>query len=106
MIFDLDDSIMIGVNNFLEEANNKMSEEAMFHIINQINNAMPGLCELLTQDTADTWRGIASNSSGWGSKYAKIIRSKFSGDEGTVYLDEMMKDSQSKKPNFMFAMMM
>jgi hypothetical protein len=71
----------------------------------QINDALPGLIELLVNETEEYWINKASSIGGWGDKYARAIKSEVSGDSGSVYLDENAIDPQSRKPFFMFAMM-
>ena len=106
MIFNVQDELIDSVGEAIDEMSENLSAEAMNRVINQIKNAMPGLIELMTYQTQDTWRTMAGDAGGWGDKYAKIVKADFDGKEGNVYLDETMMDSQSKKPNFMFAMMM
>ena len=107
MIFDFDaDTILSGIESAMDEADARLSQEAMDHIVNQINASLPGLVELMTYNTEETWKDIAGGAAGWGSKYAKAIKSNFKGSEGTVFLDETSIDPSSGKPNLMFAKMM
>lgn len=103
MIFDFDEEMIF---NTINAAMESASEEQANRIMEQIDNAMPGLLELMVLEAESVWVGEAQNAGGWGSKYAQAIKTKFSGYEGEVYLDETSIDKQSKKPNFMYAMMM
>lgn len=107
MTFNFDaDSIVEGVITALNAAEQDLSEDQVNSIINQINACMPGLVELSTYQTEETWKDIAISHGGWGEKYAKAIRSHFDGEVGTVDLDDSSIDPSSKKPNLMFAEMM
>ena len=71
-------------------------------IIDKIDNAMPGLIGLMTNEAEDYWINKANSIGGWGSKYARAIKSKTENGKGEVYVDESI-DKMSGKPNMMFA---
>jgi len=106
MIFDIDsDGIMNSIIQALDSAEASLTDEMIEKIFNQIDDAIPGVIELLVEDTAEHWKEKASGSgTGWGQKYANAIRSKVSNGEGSIYVDESVKDS-SGKPAVMFARM-
>lgn len=103
MIFDFDEEMIF---NTINNAINSATEEQANKIMDQIDNAMPGLLELMVLEAESVWSGEALKAGGWGSKYAQAIKTRFSGHDGEVYLDETSIDKQSNKPNFMYAMMM
>lgn len=103
MIFNIDEEIFF---NTLNSAIENATEEQAQKIVSQIDNSMPGLLELLILEAESSWKGEAENAGGWGNKYARAIKTKFSGYEGEVYLDQTSIDKESNKPNFMYAMMM
>lgn len=103
MIFNFDEETIF---NTINAAMENMSEEQAQKVIEQIDNAMPGLLELMILDAESAWKSEAENAGGWGNKYAQAIKTKFSGHEGEVYLDESSVDKSSGKSNFMYAMMM
>jgi hypothetical protein len=103
VIFDIDAGTILGsVFSALDSADDSLSEEAKEKIINQISVSMPGLVDLMTADTEDAWKTLAADAGGWGTKYAKAIKSTFNGEEGSVFIDESSVDPQSGQPNVVF----
>ena len=94
--------IVIGT---LEDIGRKVSEEKFFEIANKIDEAMPGIIELMTVEAHDEWVSEAMGAKGWGTKYANAIRYKTGGKKGEVFLDKTVKDKGSNKPSIMFAKM-
>lgn len=99
MIFNIDeDSMFNAIDQAMKQAEADLSEQQVQKIIEQIDNSVPGLIELLLNDTKEHWKQEAIDSgTGWGQKYANAIKSKSSGNEGEVYIDENMKDSTGQK---------
>jgi hypothetical protein len=107
MIFDFNpDIILSSIVASMEASEIQLSEIQVGHILQQIDASMPGIIELMTYEAENIWKDEAINAGGWGTKYAKAIKSYFEGAEGKVYLDESEKDPGSGKPSIMFAMMM
>jgi len=107
MNFDIDSEMIAEtINEALESAGRQASEEQMQKIVQAIDEAMPGVIQVITQQMTEHWRSEAQGAGGWGSKYAEAIKSKVTGSQSEIYIDEEMIDKGSNKPNFMFAMMM
>ena len=105
-VFNIDhEEIVNRVAEDLEQAGAQMSQEKFNQIAGKINDALPGIIQIIAEKTAEFWQAEAEATGGWGSKYAKAIRYKVQGSSAQVFLDEKMKDKESNKPNFMFAMM-
>ncbi len=81
------------------------SQEKFADLGEKIHSAIPALIELMVNETEDYWISKAASIGGWGEKYAKAIKSDFSGETGEVFLDESALDKTSNRPLFMFAMM-
>lgn len=107
MVFDIDSDMMVdSVIDALEEVGARVSEDQFTDIIGKINDTMPGVVQIIAQGMAEHWKSEAKNSgTGWGEKYASIIRYKGSGNKAEVFLDEQSMDKRSGKPNLMFAKM-
>lgn len=106
-IFNIDgDDILGAIETSLSDIGQELSDEAVAKIVNAIDAAIPGLVEIVTDNTEKTWKGLAKDAGGWGVKYAKAIRSEYASGTGRVYIDSAMKDKGSNKPNLMFAKMM
>jgi hypothetical protein len=107
MIFDIDTEMVLqGVIESLETAAAQTTEEQFNKIANSINDALPGVIQVLAQGISEYWKSEARSAGGWGTKYAKAIQYEVSGTKAEIYLDEDMVDPGSKKPYFMFAMNM
>jgi len=106
MIFDIDsDNVFNAIDMAMRQAEADLTEQQVVNIVNQIDEAVPGIIELLVNDTKEHWKQEAIDSgTGWGEKYANAIKSKSGNNEGSVYLDESVKD-RSGKPAKMFAEM-
>jgi enoyl reductase-like protein len=103
--FNIDDMIFESINNAMRQAEADLTEQQVHNIVNAIDGALPGLIQLLTQDTKEEWKQEAIESgTGWGEKYARAIMSKISNKEGSVYIDESAMDSTGKK-SMMFVQM-
>ena len=107
MIFGLDENIILeSITSALEEAAVNVSEAQFIKIAEAVDNAMPGVIEVLTSGMAEHWRETARNDGGgWGSKYARAIRTKVEGTTGEIFVDEDAKDKESGKPLSMFVSM-
>jgi hypothetical protein len=106
MMFNIDtENIVNAIGGALDAAGSGLTEQMMEDIVNQIDNAMPGIIDLIIQDAEEHWKESAAGSgTGWGQKYANAIKSKISDAEGEVYVDETVMD-KSGKPASMFAKM-
>ena len=105
MDFDLSTEVLESISSALDAAESQLSEEQIYKIVNKIDEAIPGVVELLVGDTESYWLREADESgTGWGRKYANAIRSRIKKGEGSVYLDESVMDG-SGKPAIMFAKM-
>jgi len=82
------------------------TEEQFYNIVNEVNGSMPDIMQILGKRISEQWKELAKEGERWGSKYAKAIKYKVEGTTVDVYLDEGLIDKGSKKPYFMFAMMM
>lgn len=103
--FNIDDMIFESINNAMRQAEADLTEQQVHNIVNAIDGALPGLIQLLTQDTKEEWKQEAIESgTGWGEKYARAIMSKISNKEGSVYIDESVMDKTGKK-SMMFVQM-
>lgn len=109
MIFDIDaEMVNRTISDALEEAASRVSEEQFHKITEAVENAMPGVVQVIAQGTMEYWKSEARGAGGWGLKYAEAVSMKVNGDEAEVYLDEEKADPRlkKKKPYFMFAKMM
>jgi hypothetical protein len=107
MIFDIDAEMAFeSVIASLEDAASYVTEEQFANIVNDINESLPGVIQVLAQGMSEHWRAEAREAGGWGEKYARAIKYKTTDDTAEIYLDEDLIDPGSKKPYFMFAMMM
>lgn len=106
MIFNIDeDSMFNAIDQAMKQAEADLSEQQVQKIIEQIDNSVPGLIELLLNDTKEHWKQEAIDSgTGWGEKYARAIKSESGDKEGKVYVDESVKD-RTGKPASMFVEM-
>lgn len=106
MMFNIDeDNIFNAIDQAMRSAEAELTETQVAKIVETIDNSVPGLIELLTNDTKEYWKQEAIDSgTGWGAKYARAIKSESSGNEGRVYVDESVKDSTGK-PASMFVEM-
>jgi hypothetical protein len=106
MIFNIDENnVFNAIDMAMRAAEVEMTEQQVLKIVDQIDEAVPGIIELLVNDTKEHWKQSAIDSgTGWGEKYARAIKSEISDKEGTVYLDESVMD-RSGKPAKMFAEM-
>ena len=103
--FNIDDMIFESINNAMRQAEADLTEQQVHNIVNAIDGALPGLIQLLTQDTKEEWKQEAIESgTGWGEKYARAIMSKTSNKESSVYIDESVMDKTGKK-SMMFVQM-
>jgi hypothetical protein len=107
MIFNFDiDDMIDSVTAAFEDAGQNMAEEQVAKIVDAIDKGMPGILGLFIKGMAEYWQNEALGAGGWGSKYAGAVKYTIDKDSGEAYLDEDILDKGSKKPNFMFAMMM
>jgi hypothetical protein len=104
MIFDIDaDNVFNAIDMAMKQAEAELTEQQIVKIVNQIDNAVPGIIELLVNDTKEHWKQEAIDSgTGWGAKYANAIKSESVDNEGKVYLDESVMDKSGKSAK-MFA---
>jgi hypothetical protein len=106
VVFNIDENEMISeFAELFEKVGRELSEEKFMEIANKIEDTIPGIIEYLVDETKKMWISEAKNRGGWGRKYIPAIKSEFTGNDGSVYLDERTKDKKSKRPNYMFAMM-
>lgn len=106
-VFNIDgDEIVNSIESSLADAGADLTDETVEKIIAAINFAIPGFVELTINGTEEMWKDAAKSAGGWGSKYAKAIKSQYENGTGRVFLDDSSIDPQSKKPNLMFAKMM
>ena len=70
MIFDLDsDVIMNSINQAMQQAESELTDMQVEKIVSQIDDALPGIVELLLEDTKEEWKQEAIDSgTGWGGK--------------------------------------
>ncbi len=99
MIFNIDeDNMFNAIDQAMRQAEANLTEQQVQKIVEQIDNSVPGLIELLLNDTKEHWKQEAIDSgTGWGEKYARAIKSEMGNNEGSVYVDENMKDSTGQK---------
>lgn len=107
MVFNIDHEELLSnaissISEAISMAENA-SQEKFANLGEKINSAIPGLIEVLVNETEDFWINQAMLIGGWGEKYARAIQSDVS--KGEVWLDKESLDPQSKRPFFMFAMM-
>jgi len=111
MVYNIDEEMLSGLVfdsllSAIEDSGIEMSEDTFSNIANAIDDALPGVIEILAMGTEDLWKTEAESiDSGWGKKYAKAIMSSIEGDKAEVYLDPDSIDKSSGKENIMFAMM-
>lgn len=107
MIFDIDtDMVVNAILESLESIAVQTNEEQLNKVIDAVDDALPGVIQVLAQGMAEHWKAEARSEGVWGSKYAKAVKYKVTGTEAEIYLDEEMIDPESKKPYLMFAKMM
>lgn len=107
MILDLNaDTIIDTISQSLGNSDIDISSAEVEKIVNHIDNCLPGLIGLIVSEGKENWIQEALSAGGWGKKYAEAIRGESKGLDGTLFIDEEMKDKGSNKTNFMFAMMM
>lgn len=88
-IFNIDEEkIFQAINSAMMQAEADLTDQQINKIINTIDKSVPGLIELLVDDTTEYWRDMAGGVNGWGRKYAEGIKNKISDNEGSVFLDE------------------
>lgn len=106
MIFNIDeDNIFNAIDQAMRQAEADLTEQQVQKIVEQIDNSVPGLIELLLNDTKEHWKQEAIDSgTGWGEKYARAIKSEIDNNEGSVYVDESVMD-RTGKPASMFVKM-
>lgn len=106
-VFNLDENIIMDtIASALEEAGSQVSETQFEKITEAIDEALPGVIEVLTYEMQEHWKQEARDSgTEWGEKYANAIEAKVSEGKGEVYLDEDMVDKTSNKPNMMYVKM-
>jgi len=102
MIFDINqDIIMDTIMSNIENA----KEEYIQEIIERIDDSIPGVLELLLNDSTEYWKETAiGKGGGWGEIYASAIKNKGTSDGGEVYIDESVK-GKNNKPAKMFSEM-
>lgn len=102
MIFDIDQDVIM---NTIMSAVNKSGEEYAQQIIERIDDSIPGVLELLINDSTEYWKETAvGKGGGWGEIYASAIKNKKSDNGGEIYIDESVK-GKNNKPAKMFSEM-
>jgi hypothetical protein len=102
MIFDIDQDMIM---NTIMSAMNKAGEEYAQQIIERIDDSIPGVLELLINDSTEYWKETAiGKGGGWGEIYASAIKNKKSNNGGEIYIDENVK-GKNNKPAKMFSEM-
>ena len=102
MIFDIDQDVIM---NTIMSAMNKAGEEYAQQIIERIDDSIPGVLELLINDSTEYWKETAiGKGGGWGEIYASAIKNKKSDNGGEIYIDESVK-GKNNKPAKMFSEM-
>lgn len=106
-IFDIDaDIVLDSIADALESAGKQVSEEQFDKIVEAIDDAMPGVIEVLVYGMQEYWQIEAQKTSRWGRQYAEAIKAKVDDKgEGEIYLDETTIAKGTKITNFVFAMM-
>jgi len=104
MIFNIDQDAIIDA--MLSALNNaRVGEEYMQQIIERIDDSIPGVLELLINDSTEYWKETAiGKGGGWGEIYASAIKNKKSENGGEIYIDESVK-GKNNKPAKMFSEM-
>jgi len=107
MIFNIDEDMVVNsVLGALQDAALNAPEDIFNDIVNKINETFPDVLQFIGQDISEYWQSEAVDAGGWGTKYAQAIKYKTGINEVEIYIDEKMTDKVSRKPLFMFAMMM
>lgn len=102
MIFNIDEDV---IADTIRAALENAAEEYAQQIIERIDDSIPGVIELLVNNSKEYWKETAiGKGGGWGEIYAGAIKSESSDGEGKIYLDESVK-SKNNKPAKMFSEM-
>lgn len=97
-IFNINEEMIFNtIDSAMREAEANLTEQQIYKIVNAIDGSIPGLIEILIENTSEYWKDSASSINGWGAKYAEAIKTNIGEKEGSVYVDESQMVKVGKK---------